>query len=39
VTANPGAPAATAIAALAEAIAETRREQGVGFVKALPVLS
>jgi ATP-binding protein involved in chromosome partitioning len=39
VTANPNAPAATAIAALAEAIAETRREQGVGFVKALPVLS
>ncbi|HEY3205947.1 MAG TPA: Mrp/NBP35 family ATP-binding protein [Gaiellaceae bacterium] len=39
VTSNPAAPAAEAIAALAEAIAETRREQGVGFVKALPVLS
>ena len=39
VTSNPAAPAAKAVAALAEAIAETRREQGVGFVKALPVLS
>jgi ATP-binding protein involved in chromosome partitioning len=33
------APAAVAISALADAVAETRREQGVGFVKALPVLS
>jgi ATP-binding protein involved in chromosome partitioning len=32
-------PAGAAIIAIAEAIAETRREQGVGFVKALPVLS
>jgi ATP-binding protein involved in chromosome partitioning len=32
-------PAGAAIIAVAEAIAETRREQGVGFVKALPVLS
>jgi ATP-binding protein involved in chromosome partitioning len=39
VTSNPAAPAAEAIAALADVIAETRREQGVGFVKALPVLS
>jgi ATP-binding protein involved in chromosome partitioning len=39
VTADPQAPSAQAIAALAESIAETRREQGVGFVKALPVLS
>src|SRR6266513_470246 len=39
VTARPDTPAAAAISAVAEAIAETRREQGVGFVKALPVLS
>jgi ATP-binding protein involved in chromosome partitioning len=39
VSANPEAPAAAAISAIADAIAETRREQGVGFVKALPVLS
>jgi len=39
VTARPETPAATAILAVAEAVAETRREQGVGFVKALPVLS
>jgi ATP-binding protein involved in chromosome partitioning len=39
VVSDPSAPAAEAIATLAEAIAETRREQGVGFVKALPVLS
>jgi ATP-binding protein involved in chromosome partitioning len=32
-------PAARAIVAVAETVAETRREQGVGFVKALPVLS
>jgi ATP-binding protein involved in chromosome partitioning len=37
--ADPDAPSAQAITALAETIAETRREQGVGFVKALPVLS
>jgi ATP-binding protein involved in chromosome partitioning len=39
VTANPDTPAAAAISAIADVIAETRREQGVGFVKALPVLS
>ena len=39
VTARPDTPAAVAILAVAEAVAETRREQGVGFVKALPVLS
>jgi ATP-binding protein involved in chromosome partitioning len=39
VIATPESPAATAILAIADAIAETRREQGVGFVKALPVLS
>jgi ATP-binding protein involved in chromosome partitioning len=39
VSANPEAPAAAAISAIADAIVETRREQGVGFVKALPVLS
>src|SRR5439155_1704810 len=39
VTANPDTPAAVAISAVADAIAETRREQGVGFVKSLPVLS
>jgi ATP-binding protein involved in chromosome partitioning len=39
VIANPDTPAATAISEVAEAIAETRREQGVGFVKSLPVLS
>jgi ATP-binding protein involved in chromosome partitioning len=38
VTSDPATPAATAIAALAEAIVDTKREQGVGFVKALPVL-
>jgi ATP-binding protein involved in chromosome partitioning len=36
---NPDTPAASAISAVADAIAETRREQGVGFVKSLPVLS
>jgi hypothetical protein len=36
---TPESPAAAAILAIADAIAETRREQGVGFVKALPVLS
>jgi ATP-binding protein involved in chromosome partitioning len=39
VTADTDTPAAAAISSVAEAIAETRREQGVGFVKALPVLS
>ncbi|HEX6491015.1 MAG TPA: Mrp/NBP35 family ATP-binding protein [Gaiellaceae bacterium] len=39
VRSQPGAPSAVAIVAIAEAIAEARREQGVGFVKALPVLS
>jgi ATP-binding protein involved in chromosome partitioning len=39
VTTDPAAAAAEAIANAAEAIADTRREQGVGFVKALPVLS
>jgi ATP-binding protein involved in chromosome partitioning len=39
ITSDPEAPAARAIAGIADAIAETRREQGVGFVKALPVLS
>src|SRR3954465_6369486 len=36
---DAASPAGAAIVAIAEAIAETRREQGVGFVKALPVLS
>src|SRR5512133_3370717 len=36
---NPNAPSAAEIAKIAEAVVETRREQGVGFVKALPVLS
>ena len=39
VIANPDTPAAAAISAVADAIADTRREQGVGFVKSLPVLS
>jgi ATP-binding protein involved in chromosome partitioning len=39
VSADPDAPAALAIAAIADAVAEAHREQGVGFVKALPVLS
>src|ERR687887_1048764 len=39
VSTNPDAPAAAAITKVADAVAETRREQGVGFVKALPVLS
>src|SRR5438046_1847045 len=39
VSTDPDAPAAAAITKVAEAVAETRREQGVGFVKALPVLS
>jgi ATP-binding protein involved in chromosome partitioning len=39
VIANPDTPAAVAISEVADAIAETRKEQGVGFVKSLPVLS
>jgi ATP-binding protein involved in chromosome partitioning len=39
VTSNPDAPAAQAIAVVAEAVADARREQGVGFVKALPLVS
>ena len=39
VVSGPNTPAARAIAEIAETIVETRREQGVGFVKALPVLS
>jgi len=39
VIANPDKPAAVAISEVADAIAETRKEQGVGFVKSLPVLS
>ena len=39
VTSDGATPAAAAISTVAEAIAESRREQGVGFVKALPVLS
>jgi ATP-binding protein involved in chromosome partitioning len=39
VESDPGSEAALAITALAEAISATRREQGVGIVKSLPVLS
>jgi ATP-binding protein involved in chromosome partitioning len=39
VTSNLDTPAAQAISELAETIADTRREPGVGFVKSLPVLS
>jgi ATP-binding protein involved in chromosome partitioning len=39
VVSDPGAPAAQEIAALAEAVLAIPREQGVGIVKALPVLS
>jgi ATP-binding protein involved in chromosome partitioning len=39
VTADPGSPTSRAIVELAEAIDGTRREEGVGIVKALPVLS
>jgi ATP-binding protein involved in chromosome partitioning len=39
VLAGSRTPAARAITELAETIVDTRREQGVGFVKALPVLS
>jgi ATP-binding protein involved in chromosome partitioning len=36
---DPASESAQAIASLADAIAATRREEGVGIVKALPVLS
>jgi ATP-binding protein involved in chromosome partitioning len=36
---DPLAPAAEAIRVLAQTLVETKREQGVGFVKALPVLA
>jgi ATP-binding protein involved in chromosome partitioning len=39
VTADPASPTSRAIVELAEAIDGTRREEGVGIVKALPVLS
>jgi ATP-binding protein involved in chromosome partitioning len=39
VAADPDSPTSEAIVALAEAIEGTRREQGVGIVKALPVVS
>jgi ATP-binding protein involved in chromosome partitioning len=39
VESEPDSETAQAIMALAEAIAATRREEGVGIVKALPVLS
>jgi ATP-binding protein involved in chromosome partitioning len=39
VWADPGSGTAQRIRGIAEAIDETRREQGVGIVKALPVLS
>jgi ATP-binding protein involved in chromosome partitioning len=39
VAADPDAPSARAILALAERIAATRRERGVGIVKQLPVVA
>jgi ATP-binding protein involved in chromosome partitioning len=39
VAADPEAPAAQAIAEIAERVAATRREQGVGIVKKLPVVA
>ena len=39
VESDPGSETARAITSLAEAIAATQREEGVGIVKALPVLS
>ena len=39
VAADPEAPSARAIAEIAERIAATRREQGVGIVKKLPVVA
>jgi ATP-binding protein involved in chromosome partitioning len=38
VLADPDAPSARAIQAVAEAIVATKREQGIGITKALPVL-
>jgi hypothetical protein len=38
VLAEPDAEVSGAIVALAEAIAATKREQGVGIVKSLPLL-
>ena len=35
----PGSEAGRAITALAEAIVGTKREQGIGITKSLPVLS
>src|SRR5438034_3866806 len=39
VESDPGSDSARAIVSVAEAIAASKREQGVGIVKALPVLS
>ncbi len=39
VESDPESDSAQAIAAIAEAVAATKREQGVGIVKSLPVLS
>src|SRR5215212_10121314 len=39
VESDPSAEAALAITALADAIAATKREQGIGIVKSLPVVS
>ena len=39
VAADPEAESSRAIRAIADAVAATRREQGVGIVKSLPVLS
>jgi ATP-binding protein involved in chromosome partitioning len=39
VAADPDAPSARAILELAERVAATRREQGVGIVKQLPVVA
>ena len=39
VESDPESEAAQAISSIAEAIAATKREEGVGIVKALPVLS
>ena len=39
VAVDPDAPAARAILKLAERVAATRREQGVGIVKKLPVVA
>jgi ATP-binding protein involved in chromosome partitioning len=39
VESQPDSPAAEAVFALAEAVAATKREEGVGIVKSLPVVS